>query len=56
MKARSEYNILLDLGELEELYPNLTGVWEQDKENFTFIWEQNQEILKSIDTKSFDEY
>lgn len=56
MKARSEYNILLDLGELEELYPNLTGVWKQDKEIFTCIWEQNQEILKSININSFDEY
>jgi len=55
MKARSEYNILLDLGELEELYPNLTGVWEQDKEKFIAIWEQNQIVLNELNVNGEQE-
>lgn len=56
MNARSEYNILLDLGELDELYPNLTGIWEKDKKKFTSIWEQNQAILGDIEVDDFEEF
>ena len=56
MNARREYNILLDLGELNELYPNLTGIWEKDKKKFTSIWEQNQEILGGIDINDYEEF
>mgnify|MGYP003650680768 CR=1 FL=1 len=55
MSARSEYNMLADLGELLELYPNLTGIWEKDQDKFTSVWERNQEVLGNINIEDFEE-
>lgn len=55
MKAKEEYNVLLDNGELLELYPELSGSWAKDKKKFTVIWEQNIEAIKNIDV-NFDEF
>lgn len=56
MNVRSEYDVLLDLGDLRELYPNLKGIWEKDKKDFTYIWEQKQAILGDIDVNNFEEF
>lgn len=55
MKAKNEYDVLLDNGELLELYPELSGSWTKDKKKFTKIWEQNIEAIKNIDI-DFDEF
>lgn len=49
MKASKEYNLLLESGELLELYPELSGVWEKDKKRFIYMWEQNQELFMDLD-------
>lgn len=54
MKAKNEYDELLKNGELLELYPDLSGSWQKDKNSFTAAWEQNVEAIKDTDT-NFDE-
>jgi len=57
MTAKKEYNVLLENGELLELYPELSGSWKEDKELFTPIWETNKEAIKNIDEDfDFEEY
>lgn len=55
MKARLEYNLLKENGELLEMYPELSGSWSKDKESFTEIWEQNMEAINGIESE-FDDY
>lgn len=55
MKVKKEYDVLLENGELLEMYPELSGSWEDDKNTFTSIWEQNVEAIKSMDI-NFDEF
>lgn len=55
MSAISEYNMLLDLGELLELYPGLTGEWKNDSKKFTSMWEKNQEIFNDYEIDEFEE-
>lgn len=55
MKAKQEYDVLLENGELLEMYPELSGSWEEDKKSFSVIWEQNIEAIKDIDV-DFDEF
>ena len=45
--ARSEYQLLSDMGDLLELYPELTGSWVKDKAKFMALWESNQDALNS---------
>lgn len=54
MRVKKEYQVLLDSGELLEMYPELSGSWEKDKKKFTLIWEQNVEAIKNIDV-TFEE-
>jgi hypothetical protein len=45
-RARIEYEILAETGELLEMFPNLTGSWKSDREEFLKFHEMNEEILK----------
>lgn len=44
-KVRDVYEALKQGGELEELFPEFTGVWEKDKEEFEIVFEENQSLL-----------
>lgn len=55
MTAKNEYNLLLENGDLLELYPKLSGSWRKDEKTFTAIWAKNVEAIKNIDV-NFDEY
>ena len=55
MNSRTEYKVLLENGELLEMYPELSGSWSKDKEKFSILWEQNLEAIKDIDV-DFDEH
>lgn len=55
MKAKKEYHVLLESGELLEMYPELSGSWSKDKTKFTILWEQNTEAIKNIDV-DFNEF
>ena len=43
------YKSLKDSGDLKELYPNLTGIWDKDKSEFILNYEINQEIINNTD-------
>ena len=45
MSAKGEYHTLLALGDLLDIYPELTGDWELDKTTFTSLWEDNKEMF-----------
>lgn len=55
MKVKREYQALLDSGELQEMFPELSGVWKKDEKIFTALWENNQSAIKDIDV-NFDEF
>lgn len=55
MKVKREYEALLDSGELQEMFPQLSGNWSEDQTLFTSLWEDNQEAIKDIDV-NFDEF
>lgn len=55
MKCKREYQVLLDSGELGEMYPELTGVWSKDKKKFTEYWEKNQEAILNLDFEDYEE-
>lgn len=44
--AKEEYDILLDNGDLFNLFPSFKGIWEKDKKEFSRFHEMNEEILK----------
>ena len=49
MTAKKEYLFLQGNGMLEELYPELSGNWEEDRKEFTVLWELNEIYTKGID-------
>ena len=48
MSAKGEYEILLGIGELLEMYPNLTGNWKKDQDIFTLLWDENKELFENL--------
>ena len=48
MSAKGEYNILLEMGELLEIYPDLSGEWVKDKDKFTSLWDENNNLFNSL--------
>ena len=49
MSAKGEYSMLLEMGELIDLYPHLTGDWKKDKDEFTKMWEANKDMFNELD-------
>ena len=49
MSAKGEYTVLLELGDLLALYPDLTGEWDADEVEFTKMWEANKDVFKDLD-------
>lgn len=59
MTPAQQYKELLEQENLLELYPNMTGVWENDKKSFKEIWDLEQSYLNSIeiiDEEYYEEY
>ena len=48
-EAEIQYKAFLENGDLEMLFPGLTGEWTKDKKAFTRIWEENQKLINDID-------
>lgn len=44
--AKEEYDVLLENGDLFNLFPSFQGIWKKDKGEFTRFHEMNEEILK----------
>jgi hypothetical protein len=49
MSAKGEYMVLLEMGELLDLYPHLTGDWGEDEKLFTQMFEANKEVFNELD-------
>jgi len=54
-KIKKAYQSLLKNGELEELYPWLSGLWSEDKIDFTEIYNNSQEDIMGFDV-DYEEY
>lgn len=54
MQCKKEYELLLNNGELLEMYPMLSGIWLKDKSDFTEMFNQNKDIYNT-DT-NYDEF
>lgn len=50
-QVKKEYDLLLESGDLEMLFPKASGVWETDKKQFTLIYEENQKFLNNFEVK-----
>lgn len=55
-EIRAVYDALLDSGDLEEMFPNLTGNWEKDKKEFSEQYEITEHLLEEDDEDFIDEY
>lgn len=59
-EARSIYDSLLKSGDLFDFYPNLTGVWIEDKKEFIKQYNTTQKLLEdqyeSDDDFGFDDW
>lgn len=49
MSALKQYNLLLNTGDLLEMYPQLVGKWKEDKDTFTDLYEENLQAIREID-------
>lgn len=49
MQIREVYNNFLESGELFELLPNATGVWEKDKRAFQELKPRAQDVKQRLD-------
>ncbi len=47
-EVKKEYDAMLNSGDLEILFPDMTGNWEKDKNRFIRNYNKNQEILNKL--------
>jgi len=45
-EAKKQYESFRDSGDLNVLFPGMSGEWEKDKRRFTLLWEENQELIQ----------
>lgn len=50
-QIKKEYDLLLESGDLEMLFPRASGIWETDKKQFVLIYEENQKLLNNFEVK-----
>lgn len=50
-QIKKEYDLLLESGDLEMLFPRASGIWETDKKQFVLIYEENQKLLNNFEDK-----
>ena len=48
-EAKIQYDLFLESGDLEDLFPSMTGEWEQDKKSFIKKWEIHKKIINNLD-------
>lgn len=54
-EMKAVYLALKDSGDLEKMFPGLSGEWEKDKKTFTTEYNKNEMILGDIDIDDFEE-
>ena len=59
-EIQKQYNLLLESGELKEMFPNFKGEWEKDRRAFTRHFEENERMLNDnildLDDEDFEYY
>jgi len=55
MSAKKEYKMLLRNGMLLDLYEELVGNWEEDKDTFTKIYEANLFFTEHLEVDDYEE-
>lgn len=53
--AKKEYNILLESGDLLDIFPELSGEWNSDKVIFEKVYSDYIKILNDMDVE-FEDY
>jgi hypothetical protein len=48
-QAKKQYNLLLKEGMLLDMYNNLSGIWEEDRNKFLDIYETEQFYTNNIE-------
>ncbi len=48
-EIRRQYEVLLDMGTLLELFPRLTGDWEKDQKRFIAEYNENMNLLDNLE-------
>jgi hypothetical protein len=48
-QAKKQYNLLLKEGMLLDMYGNLSGIWEEDRNKFLDIYETEQFYTNNIE-------
>lgn len=54
--AKKEYKILLENGELLDMFPHFTGQWSKDKKEFIQYQEMNEKIFNDLDVDLDDDF
>ena len=48
-EIRRQYEVLLDMGTLLELFPRMKGEWDLDKDRFIKEYKENLDLLGNIE-------
>ena len=51
-KAKIQYDAFLEADELKMFFPNMTGVWKEDKEEFLRSYKISKEQVNQFDVKT----
>lgn len=51
-EAKIQYDAFLEADELKMFFPNMTGVWKEDKEKFLRSYKISKEQVNQFDVKT----
>jgi len=54
-EAQIQYNAMLENGDLEILFPSLSGEWKKDKKKFELMWAENKKLIDETEVRQFKE-
>lgn len=55
-KWKSLYDSMLSSGDLLELFPNFSGIWEKDMAEFVEEYDENNLLIETLETEEQEEY
>lgn len=50
-EAQIQYEAMLENGDLEILFPSLTGDWKKDKKRFELMWAENKKLIDETEVR-----
>lgn len=54
-EAKIQYDAMLENGDLEILFPSLSGEWKKDKKKFELMWAENKKLIDETEVRQFKE-